>query len=118
VWRLPQLLKKYPDAIYVHLIRDKEPCVISLSKRSSLDHYVKFTERTGRNKYSRKVLASNYYDFVVSTVDMYFNTHPVESLVMHLVPTRNDWNAFCKLLGVSDEDALRSYAEWGTKYNK
>lgn len=118
VWRLPQLIKKYPDALYVHLLRDKEACVKSLAKRASLDHYAKFTERVGCNKYSRKVLANNYYDFVVDTVGLYFDTCPVKSMVMTLVPTRSMWEDFCRRLGISSEDTLRSYAEWSTKYNK
>lgn len=118
VWRLPQLIEKYPDAIYVHLLRDKDLCVKSLSKRSSLDHYAKFTERVGRNNYSRSVLANNYYDFVVGTVELYFKTYPINTITMPLIPSFDVWKDFCKELSVVSDEIKKSYAEWEIKYNK
>lgn len=59
-WVLPQLLTEYPDAIYVHLIRDKKECVESLAQREqSMKAYAHLL---GIPHGDREAVASTLYD--------------------------------------------------------
>ncbi len=118
VWRLPQLIKKYPNDLYVHLYREKESCVEDIATRSSQEIYAKLTERVLPGRYDKKQLASNYYDFVTSTVDLYFMESKITSLKMKLVPTLEKWKEFCSYLDVTEDEVERSYDEWKIKHNQ
>ena len=65
---LPILVEKYPDALYVHLQRERESCIESLSKRKSLNHFSIF--HLGKPK-DMKEIASIYYDNTVNLINNY-----------------------------------------------
>lgn len=64
---MPILIDKYPDALFIHLRRNKKDCVNSLSKRQSLALYNQFHLGSGITDYNKT--ASIYYDNTVSLVN-------------------------------------------------
>jgi hypothetical protein len=61
---IPLLREKYPDALFVHLQRERESCVDSLMKRQSLYSYAGFHLRAHHTECSKnmRLIAEIYYD--------------------------------------------------------
>ena len=64
---IPTIKEKYPDAKWIHLWRDPEPTIVSLSKRPSLQFYSRFHFRV--DKQNQRKLAEMYYYNTIGLVD-------------------------------------------------
>ena len=115
-WHLPNLIEKYPDALFIHLQRDRESCVGSLEKRPSLKNYALFTEAIIPSTYNRRESAEKYYDFCTKFVDCILTTAK-NSRKITLIPTTEVWKDFCSYVG-EEEMFDVSYKYWTLKYNK
>lgn len=95
-WHLPNLIETYPDALYVHLVRERESCIGSLSKRNSLRKYQTFTEMT--DKFDANSIAAKYYDFCTKTID-YILPNTKKHMKMILTPSSDAWKKFLEIIG-------------------
>ena len=112
-WQLPNLIERYPDAIIIHLKRERESCIESLSKRPSLKKYQAFTEMT--NNFNANQIATKYYDFCTKTIEHVIG----DCMTMNLTPSIEKWTEFCEMIGeVSNSEIEKSFAEWNTKHNR
>lgn len=116
VWRLPELMEKYPDALYVHLWRNREDCIKSLAKRSSLNHYAVITEMSSVKLVDRTKVAERFYDFVEMVITKTFDGIP-NTIHIECIPLRIEWVTFYEMIG-KPEGFDESIAEWKIKYNR
>jgi hypothetical protein len=70
---LPILIQKYPDAIFIHLQRERESCIKSLAKRPSLLHFGAFHLGMHPKDIDQNIekLAEIYYDNTVKLIEMH-----------------------------------------------
>jgi hypothetical protein len=115
-WHLPNLFKLYPDALYIHLIRDKEPCVNSWKRRGTIKAYSAFTEMDEHGRLAPHIIASNYYDFVIGMIDSFFENKECKFIKMSLPPSGQQWKYFHTLLG-KPEGYQQSFLEWKVIHN-
>lgn len=115
-WHLPNLIRQYPKAIYVHLVREKTACVKSLSKRPSLYNYAAISEMTSKAQTDLKKIASKYYDFINGFIENFFVGRKEIYIKMSLPPTEKEWASLHKALG-KPKGFKRSFAVWNKKYN-
>ncbi len=113
-WKMPQVFDKYPEAFYVHLIREEAPCVASLSRRESLDLLAQFTDV--KHLINRTEVAARYYIFVNEMLRAFLYNKEANYITMWGPPSKEEWKNFTKLLGVAS-DFEASWREWGVKYN-
>lgn len=69
-WNIHELTLKYKDAVYVHLIRDKIPCVLSLASRASVSkHWIPFVyQKEYPEKEDAHLAAERFYRFVNDSI--------------------------------------------------
>jgi len=113
-WRLPRLISLYPNALYVHLIREKRSCVKSLAKRKSIDKYASFTEMC--DSFDRIEICDNFYDFVNDTIEVYCKSLAVQYIKLWVPPTKELWFEFYTRIN-SVGNFENSWSEWARRYN-
>jgi len=71
---IPILREKYPDALFVHLQRERESCVNSLMKRESLYSFAGFHLRAHHTECSKnmRLIAEIYYDMTNEMISNLF----------------------------------------------
>jgi hypothetical protein len=116
VWVLPTLLLRYPRARYVHLERNKEECVLSLSKRGSIEPLAKawFMVKT----VDHVLFAERFYAFVNNTISVhlrdaesFYKRYSIESAYdLH-------WHDFTQWIGAKG-DIRAGRDEFKLRYNQ
>jgi len=114
-WKLPQVIHKYPEALYVHLIREESSCIKSLSKRASLQYLAKFIDVA--HIMSQQHLAQRFYIFVNEMIKAYLIYSGVTFITMQAPPTEEEWLFFLKEISCEEFFNI-SWSEWRIKYNK
>lgn len=117
-WHLPNLVSKYPDALYIHIIRERDACIRSLSKRPSLYSYAYITELSKRKKTDLNKIAERFYDFVTGCLCSFFkgNGH-LDYMEIDLPPTKDQWREFHEKIG-SPNGYKESLKHWNRRYNR
>lgn len=110
---LPLITKLYPDARWVHLIREKEPCVKSLSKTTGLGYYIKFASMS-KSENDREVVANVFYDMVNDNIAKWIKD--MDYRIMHLERLHEEWSGFWNWIGAKG-NLNDSLAELSIKHN-
>lgn len=102
----------YPDAIWIHLVRNREDCTASLASQCavSMEHHSQIWFHAFRAPPQK--VAEAYYDMVNTVVPLVFPLAmriDVESAV-------EQWPDFLLSIG-AEVDVLASQDEWGKRYN-
>jgi uncharacterized protein YpiB (UPF0302 family) len=118
---LPILLKKYPTAIYVHLQREKEACVKSLSKRTSFKHWAAFAfQKKTCIQADIKKLADIHYATVNAGIEqiLFYHTllRPENYLHLRLEKIHEKWDVFWHTIKAQG-DYAKALQEFKIKYN-
>lgn len=113
-WKLPQVIEKYPNAFWVHLIRDKETCVPSLARRRSLEWFAKF--QAVHKILDSTQMAERYYDFTNSMIKSFLTVTNTAYMTMQCPPTEVEWQIFLQKIN-KVEYFDTTYPEWSIKYN-
>jgi hypothetical protein len=111
---LPLLIQKYPDAYFVHLIRNREDTIKSLEKRESLYLFGQF--HMGISKRSINTLATLYYDNTVNMVNM-LSDHTNNFQIISLEDINNGYKLFWERINAKGDYGY-CLKEFKTKYNK
>lgn len=113
---LPILVKKYPDAFWVHLWRAKEPCVNSLrnsageAMRWFANQFWYFPGKTARG-------AEAFYDFCNEQISYYLEDIREErKMKIQLKDGGLKWRTFWDAIG-AEGDFDKSQSVWGRRYN-
>lgn len=96
-YHYPILKKKYPEAIFFHLKRNREECVVSLSKRKSLSNYSIFHYGWFDGDYRRA--AEMYYDNTTLMLENYI--YHDKTLLLYNI--KEDFIKFCKIIKANCE---------------
>lgn len=102
-WQLAWLVQLYPDAVYVHLVRDREACVASLAKRQrSMASYAQLVDVP----VDYEQIAEMFYRNQVATIDSLL---PESRLVIRTQDMLDEFAGFCEHIGaeVGDMAAAR-----------
>ena len=119
-YSLPLLIEKYPTAKYIHLQRERESCIKSLSKRKSTGFFMRF--HFGAIDKNLQKGAEVYYDITNSLINKILlgaNSQTIHVWLENLISLdyeNNDWQKiwnFIKAQG-NFKDSL---AQWKIKYN-
>ena len=110
-WHMGSLIVKYSDACWVHLIRERESCIKSLTKTSGIWDWSNLA-------YGRKpeveLACADYYDSVNQVIPMVLMG--CCWMTMHLEKLQSEWSSFWEWIGAEgDYDA--SWQELGRRYN-
>ncbi len=92
---LPVLIKKYPEAKWVHLVRERIKCVESIAKTNGLKHYVKLVSMN--NDVSMIKAAGMFYDVVNANISKWMMD--CNHIEMHLENLTNEWDGFWNWIG-------------------
>jgi len=111
VLEIPTLKEKYPDAVFVHVIRDKDSCVESLLRNcwDAMEAYASQWHQTN-HPYDTVIAASKFYD-QVNAMCMFFSEIRIE-----LESPLNGWQQLWSRLGAEGNYA-ESVIVWDKRYN-
>lgn len=115
---LPLLIQKYPSALYVHLQRERESCIKSLSKRGSLTWFSQF--HLGSKPDDMKKIAEIYYDNTVDLINTYyyiFRTLKQKFITIELNSITYDYIFFWDVIQ-AEGNKEKALSELKIKYNK
>lgn len=104
-YAIPVLRRRYPDARWVHLIRDRAPCVESLA-RQCWDSMAAFALQWFLVEHPYDILgaAGQFYDL---TNDLISALIPTGSLLVRIETVQEQWPGFCEWLDAEcDGDAV------------
>ena len=111
VWHIGVLANRYPDAWWVHLVRERESCVRSLAKTMGVRDWARLAY-VGQNDV--QAAASDFYDFVNQTVPLALAE--MQCITMHLERLKEEWYLFWNLIG-AEGDYEASVRELGVRHN-
>ena len=114
VVRIPELLKKYPESKWIHLIRNRDQCVESLAKCCpvEMDGYVRQWCQIFQCNLTRA--SQFYYDSINSMIELMLRNQ--SCLTMNLPIRRPAWMTFWSFVGAQG-DFESSLREWESCYN-
>lgn len=112
---IPALAVRYPDARFVHLIRERHACARSLAR---LDHgeimraHAKLRPSTVPN-FAVDDIAYRVYDETIAIINALLSAHvpPQNQRVFRLESIKADWRSFWDWIG-AEGDFAASLAEW------
>lgn len=112
VYRIPRLLREYPDARWVHLVRGREACVRSLAVESH-EVMVAFAFQwfQVRTHFAVGNAAEAFYD---RTNDLISSLLP-DAYLMRTEELATGWKGFCSWLGVRCDSSVDEV--FGRAYN-
>lgn len=111
VWILPALLEKYPEAGFVHLMREREENAHSLESREGMRGWNHLAFQGGATPYEA---ADSYLRFVH---DYLIHRLPLDRTLMVALDTaQEDFKNFAQWLGV-EGDVSGALEEYSTKHN-
>ena len=116
VFNIGSLKKMYPDAVYVHLKRERRPCVESLKKRASMrtlwiPHAY---QKNGKHVTPEDIdISANLFYSFFNDVIAEFCPYAFK---MNLENFKNDFTSFWQKIG-AEGDLRAALAEFNTKYN-
>jgi hypothetical protein len=130
-WATPLLVEKYPpgpDTLYVHLLRDREACVASWSRRQSMDHFSRlccFAKSAASMPEKRRLAAEYYVSMMTSIIESSLHTPRQHSgfavcgsVMTGYIENLADWfPEFWRLL-CAEGDRVAALAECGKRYNR
>jgi hypothetical protein len=115
---VPILREKYPDALFIHLQRERKDCIHSLSKRGSLINYGTF--HLGIAEHNIKYLAEVYYDSTIKMLESYIfiDQHVFKNKFIHiwLHDIEKGFVRMCKIIGAEYDKEV--FNELKKHYNK
>jgi hypothetical protein len=120
---VPLLREKYPDALFVHLQRERKSCIKSLAKRNSLFHFGCFRLGSLPKQCNENLdlLARLYYDSTIKMLEsyMFIDDHVFENKFMHIW-LQDIEQGFSRMLKITDAecDKQKAFKELQIKYNK
>jgi SAM-dependent methyltransferase len=103
---IPHLQWKYPDAKWVHLVRDRSSCTLSWVMNAP-EYVQNYTECFLRVKMGAEEASRFYYDTLVSMIGFMLP----KAYVLRLENAYDQWDDCCKYMGVKGENL------WNVKYN-
>ena len=107
------LIEKYPDSKWIHLIRGRESCVLSLALQTeALNHWAKHWRQTSVSDYLK--VAGIYYDHVNAGIRQFLRNQ--SQMIVRLEAAVDKWEQFWKFIA-AEGDFEKSKAEWNRKYN-
>lgn len=92
---LPLLVQKYPGARFIHLVRPRDACIASLSKRSGIRDFAAVAFRNRRPDLDMKEAATLFYD----------NTNLMIPMVLR--------EPYCVIDVTDPKPGLTKFWEWG-----
>lgn len=110
---MPILLRRYPDAKWIHLVRQREACVRSLAGQLTVEmqHWAEHVFQAFRP--NPIAAAEAFYDCTVATIDALL---PPGSLRLEMERAERLWSEVWRFMGCQgDFEASRS--EWRRAYN-
>lgn len=112
VYRIPSLLREYPEARWVHLIRDRDACIRSLAVEAfeTMQAFAYHWFQT-RNHHAVPAAAEAFYD---QTNELISTLLP-NAFVIRIEELQERWTEFCSWLGVSCAGTVVS--EFSRAYN-
>lgn len=114
---LYHLIRKYPDAYYVHLIRNKEDCVKSLVKlnNGSVVEAYRLLYPTIIENDSLEAAAERFWEAENEIIRLQLQLADNRT-TLHLETIKDDWRAFWQWIG-AEGNYPASLAEWDTPKN-
>lgn len=108
VYGIPRLRARYPDAVWVHLIRDRNTCIQSLA-RQCWDAMQCFSKQWFQTDHPADVYraAAQFYDL---TNELITATAPPDTLVINLEDLAVAWPEFCRRLQAEYDPTLTAFA--------
>lgn len=109
---LPLAIEKYPDAKWVHLIRERKACVESIAKTNGIKHYAKFATMSVSDDMHE--ISDTFYRVINANIDMWLkNTNSMKIYLENIV---QEWSVFWNFIGAKG-DMKASIDELSKKYN-
>lgn len=114
VYGIPWLRRRYPEALFVHLVRDREPCVRSLA-RQCWDSMAAFSRQWFLCDHPADVAmaAAQFYDLTNELIVAL--CPPERTMRIRMEELRQQWPEFCRRIGtewnreLADDILGRSY---------
>ena len=118
-WFLGRLDKQYGDnAIYVHLLRDRNDNINSFMNRTEFGIMKAYREGVylTETRNNLEIYAADYIDTVNSNIE-HFLKDKMHTMRFHLEHAKEHFREFWKLIG-AEGDMQLSINEWDTRYNE
>jgi len=118
-WILGRLDQQYADnALYVHLIRDKQQTIESFSKRADFGIMQAYKEGIilgGESNQTSEQIAADYIDTIESNID-FFLKDKTHKMNFSLENAKHDFEVFWEFIS-AEGDLQAALAEWDVSYN-
>ena len=113
VWAIPAIRDRYPRALWVHLVRDREPCVESLL-RENWHRMEAWCFSTFQTRFPWDVCKAPalYYDLTTRLIEALCP----DAMLIRIETLREQWPTFCARLG-AEWDRVAAEEIFPRRYN-